>query len=72
MNRSVLLIPALCDGRDEAVIGQALNEASQTGLDKWDEENIPYTIRRKRQKFFKSESQKSEKYLTDKVGVSTG
>jgi len=64
MNRSVLLIPALCGRREEAVIDQALNKASQIDLEKWDEVNIPYTIRKKRQEFFKNESQKSGKNIT--------
>jgi len=58
MNRSALLIPALCSGRDEAVIRQALSVASQASLVGWDKENIPYTIRRKRQEFFDNKSQK--------------
>ena len=72
MNRSVLLIPALCGGRDEAVIRQALSVASQASLEKWDKDNIPYTMRRKRQEFFENESQKPEKSLTDKISASTG
>ena len=72
MNRSVLLIPALCGGRNEAVIRQALSVASQTNLEKWDKENIPDTMRSKRQKFFENKSQKAENYLTDKVSASTG
>lgn len=58
MNRSVLLIPALCGGRDDTMIKRALNEASQADLDKWDEENIPYTMRRKRQKFLNNKNPK--------------
>ena len=58
MNRSVLLIPALCGGRDEITIGRALSEASQVDLDKWDEESIPYTLRRKRQDFLKNKKPK--------------
>jgi len=57
-------IPALCGRREEAVIDQALNKASQIDLEKWDEVNIPYTIRKKRQEFFKNESQKSGKNIT--------
>ena len=72
MNRSVLLIPALCGDRDETMVRQALNKSSQADLEKWDEDNIPYTIRRKRQNFFKNESQKVENYLTDKISSSTG
>ncbi len=63
MNRSVLLIPALCGGRDEMMIQQALNEASQADLEEWDKENIPYTMRRKRQIFFE--------YKTQKQGITT-
>ena len=63
MNRSVLLIPALCGSRKEAVIDQALNEASQVDLEQWEKENIPYTIRKKRQEFFENESQKEGKLI---------
>lgn len=61
MNRSVLLIPALCGGRKGAIIDRALNEASQVDLERWENENIPYTIRKKRQKFFENSSQKQGK-----------
>jgi len=54
MNRSVLLIPALCGHREEGLINQALNKASQVNLEKWEQENIPYTVRKKRQEFLKS------------------
>jgi len=64
MNRSVLLIPALCGSRNEAVIGQALNNASQVDLEHWEKANIPYTVRKKRQEFFKNESQKEGKLIT--------
>ena len=64
MNRSVLLIPALCGRREETVINQALNGVSQVDLEKWEEENIPYTIRKKRQEFFENTSQKTRKQLT--------
>lgn len=63
MNRSVLLIPALCGSRNEAVIGQALNNASQVDLERWEKANIPYTVRKKRQEFFKNESQKEGKLI---------
>jgi hypothetical protein len=61
MNRSVLLIPALCGGRDDVMIERALSEASQADLDKWDEENIPYTLRRKRQDLFNNKKPKNKK-----------
>ena len=72
MNRTVLIIPALCGGRDEAMIRQALNVTSQADLKKWEEENIPYTMRRKRQNFFDNDIQKPENYLTDELSSSTG
>jgi len=71
MNRSVLLIPALCGGRNEAMIRQALSVASQTDLEKWTEENIPDTLRRKRLEFFENKRQKPVNSLTDKVSSST-
>ena len=37
---------------------QALNKASQINLEKWEQENIPYTVRKKRQEFFKKKSKK--------------
>ena len=61
MNRSVLLIPALCGYREETVINQALHKASQLDLNKWEKDNIPYTMRKKRQNFFNNLSQKTGK-----------
>jgi hypothetical protein len=59
MNRTVLLIPALCGKLNETVITSALSQTSQGDLEKWDKENIPYTVRKKRQAFFKEgQSQK--------------
>ena len=72
MNRSVLLIPALCGRREEVVIDQALNKASQVNLEKWEQENIPYTVRKKRQEFLKKDSQKTGKLIADEVSFSTG
>lgn len=72
MNRSVLLIPALCGGRNEAVIRQALSVSSQASLEKWDKDNIPATLRSKRQEFFGNKIQKPGNSLTDKVSASTG
>ena len=60
MNRTALLIPALCGNLDKTTITQALGRASQRDLKMWERENIPYTVRKKRQAFFKSnESQKA-------------
>jgi len=58
MNRSVLLIPALCGCRDEESIDRALSKASQINLEKWEKENIPYTVRKNRQEFFNNAIQK--------------
>ena len=40
-----------------------LNEASQLDLKSWERENIPYTMRKKRQEFFEKESQKAGKQI---------
>jgi len=52
MNRTTLLIPALCGNLDEQSITQALTQANQNDLKVWEQENIPYTLRKKRQAFF--------------------
>lgn len=52
MNRTTLLIPTLCGSHDEVAVIQALRQASHDDLVGWDKENIPYTLRRKRQAFF--------------------
>jgi hypothetical protein len=60
MNRTALLIPALCGNLGKTTITQALGRASHRDLKMWEQENIPYTVRKKRQAFFKSnESQKA-------------
>ncbi len=48
MNRTALLIPALCGSLDKTTITQALSRASHHDLQMWERENIPYTVRRKR------------------------
>lgn len=53
MNRMALLIPAFCGQRDEVRITQVLNQVQHNELAKWERENIPYTIRKKRLMFFK-------------------
>ena len=59
MNRTTLLIPALCGNLNEISITQALNKVRHNDLSVWEKENIPYTVRKKRQAFFgKNESQK--------------
>jgi endonuclease YncB( thermonuclease family) len=62
MNRTMLLIPALRGSLDEIAITQALNQARHRDLNMWEQENIPYTVRKKRQAFFSDiESQKAGK-----------
>ncbi len=61
INRTALLIPALCGNIDEKVIDRAFRQVNQKDLKSWEEENIPYTMRKKRQAFFNysDESQKA-------------
>lgn len=61
INRTALLIPALCGDIDEMVINRAFEQASQKDLKRWEEENIPYTMRKKRQAFFNDK--KSQKVV---------
>ena len=60
MNRSVLLIPALCGKRDNATISNALHHASHQELNDWEQTNIPYTVRKKRRDFFDVKSSQKE------------
>ena len=52
MNRTVLLIPALCGTLNEEMMTQALKQASQHDLKQWKKKNISYTVRKQRQAFF--------------------
>ena len=52
MNRTTLLTPALCGNLDEKKITHALGLARHDDLEIWEQGNIPYTIRKKRQAFF--------------------
>ncbi len=52
MNRTVLLIPTLCGNLNSEIITQALNQASCRDIEIWEKDNIPYTVRKKRQAFF--------------------
>ena len=54
MNRTVLLIPALCGKLTDTTVTQALNQASQADLKVWEKKYIPYTVRKKRHTFFNS------------------
>lgn len=72
MNRSTLLIPALCGHLNDAVIIQSLNHASHNDLQQWEKENIPYTVRKKRDDFFKNkESQKAGRINRGGLAIST-
>ena len=61
MNRTALLIPALCGDKDKIMVEQAFRKARHKDLERWEEENIPYTLRKKRQLFFKDK--KSQKMV---------
>ncbi|MFW5443365.1 MAG: hypothetical protein ACKE51_03525, partial [Methylococcaceae bacterium] len=55
MNRTVLLIPALCGKLTDSSVTQALHQASQTDIEVWEKKYIPYTVRKKRLAFFKND-----------------
>jgi hypothetical protein len=60
LNRTALLIPALCGQPDAAILSNALVHARQSDLATWEQEHIPYTMRKKRQAFFAdNQSQKA-------------
>lgn len=61
MNRSVLLIPALCGSAhlDEARITTLLANTPHKRLQAWEQENIPYTLRKKRQEIWPGSNPKT-------------
>ena len=62
MNSTALLIPALCGQLDDRIITKALSHVRHDDLKSWEKDNIPYTMRKKRQEFFiDNESQKPGK-----------
>ena len=54
MNRSALIIPAFCGNLSADTIRESLNTARHADLEAWEAENIPYTMRKKRQEFFRN------------------
>lgn len=52
MNRTTLLIPALCGHLDGSKIMGAFNAIKHNDIKNWEEQNISYTVREKRQAFF--------------------
>ena len=61
MNRTTLLIPALCGTLNEDKITQALIQVRHDALAIWEQENINYTVRKKRQELFGQKNPKTGK-----------
>jgi hypothetical protein len=59
MNRTVLLIPALCGNRDEITLLRTFSQTCHAELKEWEVDNIPYTVRKNRQLFFSSDESKN-------------
>ena len=60
MNRSVLLIPLLCGTLDKERLSSILKNTKHKEVKEWEEENIPYSVRKQRMKFFNNGSHKVE------------
>jgi hypothetical protein len=69
MNRTTLLIPALCGNPNAVTIAKALSRARHGDLQSWEQDNIPYTMRRRRQAFFKSAASKKRGNDSQDIGV---
>jgi hypothetical protein len=52
MNRTVLVIPALCGVLDPGAIAQALATTTHRDLQHWEQQHIPSTLRQQRSEFF--------------------
>ena len=53
INRTALIMPILCGNLDKFEMNRILNEIRHKEIKEWEDENISYTLRRKRQEFFK-------------------
>jgi hypothetical protein len=63
MNRTVLLIPALCGTLTDTTVTQALRQAPQADIEAWEKKHIAYTVRKKRHAFFNDgDSQNTGKF----------
>ena len=60
MNRATLLIPLLCDDLNKERLSAILKNTKHKELKQWEDENIPYTIRKERLEFFHNNIQKME------------
>ena len=54
MNRTALMIPAICGRVDQVLVTQALAHITHRDLQHWEQQNIPYTLRKQRRTFFGS------------------
>ena len=61
INRSTLLIPALCGHLERDSIAELLRESQHKELLEWEEKNVPDTLRQKRQKLNQNHQQKVPK-----------
>lgn len=52
MNRTVLLIPTFCGSHDKSELNEIFSKTRHKDLKHWEEDNIPYTLRKMRQSFF--------------------
>jgi hypothetical protein len=52
INRTVLVIPALCGALDPAAIAQALATTTHRDLQHWEQQHLPSTLRQRRSEFF--------------------
>ena len=57
MNRTVLLIPTLCQNLNSDEVQEFLKKTSLKTVAKWDQENVPYTQNRKRRGFLRGKDQ---------------
>lgn len=51
INRTALVIPALCGHLDQAVIAQALAHTTHRDLQHWEQQQVPVTLRKQRRAF---------------------
>lgn len=62
INRSVLLIPAMCGTRSDLEMAQTRELICHKDLKQWEEDNLPSTLIKDRRNYFKNNNTKKQEY----------
>ncbi len=58
----------ICGNHDDKTIAHALHMANHRDLQKWEKDNVPYTMRKKRQEFLVNVKSRNRENYVDHMG----